>query len=62
MSQQTTTKEPHMTQGQSSGRPHTQNVRLGAAGELKKWDKKIGPRSLAAAERWRKPPDAKQQV
>ncbi len=61
MPQQTTTKEPQMTQGQSPERPHTQNVQLGAASELKKWDKKIGPRSLAAAERCRKPPPATKQ-
>lgn len=61
MSQQTTTKQPQMTQGQFTEGPRTQNVQLGGAGELEKWDKKIGPRSVAAAERCRKEPDAKQQ-
>jgi hypothetical protein len=61
MAQETTTTEPQMTQGQSAKGPHPQNVQLGAASELKNWDKKIGPRSLAAAERCRKQPEAKQQ-
>lgn len=58
---QTTTNEPQMTQGQSSEGPRTQNVQLAGAGELEKWDKKIGSRSLAAAERFRKQSEAKQQ-
>ena len=33
-----------MTQGQSHEGPHKQNVQLGGAAELKKWDKRIGPR------------------
>ncbi len=61
MPQQETGREPQMTQGQSAKGSPTHNVQLGDSGELQKWDRKIGPRSLAAAERCRKEPETKQQ-
>ncbi len=61
MSQLETTEQPQMTQGRPSEGPRKQNVQLVGAGELEKWNRKIGPRSLAAAERCRKQPDARQQ-
>lgn len=61
MQQQMAAEQRQMIQGKPSEGAHTQNVQLDSAGELKKWDKAIGPRSIAAAERCQKQPDAKQQ-
>jgi hypothetical protein len=59
---QQTTEQRQMIQGKSSERAHTQNMQLDSAGDLKNWDKAIGPRSLLAAERCRKRPQAEQQA
>jgi hypothetical protein len=61
MAQQKTTKQLQGVQGQSHKGTHKQKVQLCGAAELKKWDKEIGPRSVAAAERCRKPPEFKKQ-
>ena len=61
MTQQETTKPAQMTQGQSQEGSHKQNVQLGGAAELKKWDKRIGPRSVAAAARCSEQPASKQE-
>ena len=61
MTQQRTTKPAQATQGQSHEGSHKQNVQLGGGAELKKWDKGIGPRSVAAAARCREQPAPKQQ-
>ena len=54
-------QQQQMTQGQpkeASGKPE---VQLGSTSELKKWAKSIGPRSVAAAARYRKEPETNQQ-
>ena len=37
------------------------NVQLGSTSELKKWANRIGPRSVAAAARYRNEPETKHQ-
>lgn len=49
-----------MTQGQTKEPPVQRKVQLGSKSELKNWAD-IGPRSVAAAARYRKEPERKQQ-
>lgn len=61
MPKQKTIKQHQMTQGQSNEGSHIEKVQLGGTAELKKWDKGIGPRSVAAAALYRKHPEPEQQ-
>ena len=54
-------RQQQMTQGQPQEASLEHNVQLGSAAELKEWSKRIGPRSVAAAARYRKEPQTKQQ-
>ena len=54
-------RQQQMTQGQPQAASLKHNVQLGSKAELKEWSKKIGPRSVAAAARYRKEPQNKQQ-
>jgi hypothetical protein len=53
--------QQQMIQGQSSEPSVKHKVQLGSSTELKEWSKRIGPRSVAAAARYRKGPDTQQQ-
>ena len=56
---QTLQHQQQMAQGpQEASLRH--NVQLGSKTELKEWSKKIGPRSVAAAARYRKEPQIQQ--
>ena len=47
-------QQQQMTQGRPQEASGKQNVQLGSSTELKEWSKRIGPRSVAAAARYRK--------
>lgn len=46
-------KQQQMTQGQPKEASAKHKVQLGSTTELKKWSKRIGPRSVATAARYR---------
>lgn len=54
-------QQRQMTQGQAPEPSVKHNVQLGSSTELKQWSKRIGPRSVAAAARYRKGPETTQQ-
>jgi hypothetical protein len=54
-------QQRQMTQGQPPEASVKHNVQLGSSTELKQWSKRIGPRSVAAAARYRKGPETPQQ-
>jgi hypothetical protein len=54
-------QQQQMTQGRPQEASVKHNVQLGSTSELKKWSKRIGPRSVAAAARYRKEPQTEQQ-
>jgi hypothetical protein len=54
-------QQQQMTQGQPEDASVKRKVQLGSITELKKWAKRIGPRSVAAAARYRKERETKQQ-
>jgi len=58
---QTVQQQQQMTQRQPREASAKHNVQLGSTSELKEWSKRIGPRSVAAAARYRKEPQTKQQ-
>jgi len=58
---QTVQQQQQITQGQSQKASVKHKVQLGSATELKEWSKRIGPRSVAAAARYRKGPETRQQ-
>jgi hypothetical protein len=61
MQQQQKATPQQMTQGQPGGISDKHAVQSGGTVELEKWAKKIGPRSVAAAARYRKGPETQQQ-
>ena len=54
-------QQQQMTHGRPQEASVKHNVQLGSTSELKEWSKRIGPRSVAAAARYRKEPQTKQQ-
>ena len=59
MQQKREATRQQMTQGRPEDTSSEHTAQLGA--ELEKWAKKIGPRSVAAAARFRKEPETQQE-